>query len=202
MIPSWPIYLLLAIYAPLVLRVLGPQFVRGDLVLELLSIAMLVMMATGPVTSVLLMGGFSVWNLVNSVIGMASMVGLNVLLVPRYGLTGAAIAGSVTIVAVQLAAALEVWVLLRLEPLGRGFRTVAVSSLVSVGVPGLLARAAFGTTIPALAVTLVVAVPAYLLLLRRAADELRFAMLREAIRRERGGLRLVDEVVARETVAP
>jgi O-antigen/teichoic acid export membrane protein len=201
MIPSWPIYLVLAIYAPLVLRLFGPQFVRGDLVLTLLSLSMLVTMATGPVSSVLLMGGFSVWNLVNSVIGMVSMVGLNVLLVPRFGLTGAAIAGSVTIAAIAVAAALEVWFLLRLEPLGRGFEVVALASVACVGAPALIARALLGPTIPSLVLALLVGGPLFLVTLRRSAGVLRFPMLRDAFRRKGGGYRLVEEVVTERAVA-
>jgi O-antigen/teichoic acid export membrane protein len=200
MIPSWAIYLLLAIYSPLVLRLFGTQFERGSFVLTLLSLSMLVTMATGPVSSVLLMGGFSVWNLVNSIAGMTAMVGLNVLLVPRFGLTGAAIAGSVAIMSVQLAAAIEVWFLLRLEPLGRGFRTVALAALGCVGAPALLSRVILGPTIPGFVLTLLVAVPAYLLVLRRSATTLRFAMLREALRGGKGAFRLVDEVVADRVV--
>jgi O-antigen/teichoic acid export membrane protein len=161
---------------------------------------MLVTMATGPVSSVLLMGGFSVWNLVNSIAGMTAMVGLNVLLVPRYGLTGAAIAGSVAIMSVQLAAAIEVWFLLRLEPLGRGFRTVALAAIGCVGAPALLSRAILGPTIPGFVLTLLVAVPTYLFVLRRSATALRFAMLREALRGGKGGYRLVDEVGADRVV--
>jgi O-antigen/teichoic acid export membrane protein len=200
MIPSWAIYLLLAIYSPLVLRLFGTQFERGSFVLTLLSLSMLVTMATGPVSSVLLMGGFSVWNLVNSIAGMTAMVGLNVLLVPRFGLTGAAIAGSVAIMSVQLAAAIEVWFLLRLEPLGRGFRTVALAAIGCVGVPALLSRAILGPTIPGFVLTLLVSVPAYLFVLRRSATALRFSMLREALRGGKGAYRLVDEVIADRVV--
>lgn len=200
MIPSWAIYLLLAIYSPLVLRLFGAQFERGSFVLTLLSLSMLVTMATGPVSSVLLMGGFSVWNLVNSIAGMTAMVGLNVLLVPRFGLTGAAIAGSVAIMSVQLAAAIEVWFLLRLEPLGRGFRTVALAAIACVGVPALVSRAVLGPTIPGFALTVLVSIPAYLLVLRRSATTLRFAMLREALRGGKGAYRLVDEVEADRVV--
>ena len=197
MIPSWPIFFLLAIFAPLILRILGTQFEQGRLVLTMLSLSMLVSMATGPVTSVLLMGGFSVWNLVNSALGVGATVGLNVWLVPRFGLTGAAVAGSVSIIGVQVAAALEVWALLGLAPLGRGSAVVALASVCCVAIPSLILRLLLGPTLLSLVLSLIVSVPAYFLILRRYQTALRFSLLREALRRRRAGSGdLVEEVPA------
>ena len=189
MLPSWPVYLVLAIFAPTVLRLLGADYLPGQVVLTSLSLAMLLNMATGPVSTVLLMGGYSGWNLANTGIAVVASVGLNVLLVPRFGLTGAAIAGAVSIVCVELASAIEVRILLHLTPFGRGFSLVAIASTMCYAVPGLVLRALVGPSIASLVACVVVGTIPYLLIMRRNAALLRLRTLGDALRR-----RSVDDV--------
>jgi O-antigen/teichoic acid export membrane protein len=205
MIPSWPTYLVMAIFAPVLVRLFGTGFGSGAFVLALLSGAMLLSMSTGPVTTVLLMGGHSSWNLVNSSLGLALRIGLDLWLIPRYGLAGAAIGAALAISLIQIAAVLEVWFLMRLSPLGRGFAVVSLGSVASFALPGVLIRLVLGASVPALALCLLIGIPAYLYLLRRSAATLRFAMFREALQRRRGGRvtteEAEEEVVAERTIA-
>ena len=64
----------------------------------ILSLTMLLATACGPVDSVLLMAGRSWLSLRNSTVALAVNVGLNLVLIPLYGIRGAAIAWSVAIV--------------------------------------------------------------------------------------------------------
>jgi len=48
MIPSWPIYLTLAVFAPFLLRAFGPGFESGQTALLILSVAGLLATTTGP----------------------------------------------------------------------------------------------------------------------------------------------------------
>ena len=63
-------------------------FAEAQDVLVILSIAMLFNIGTGNVTVVLLMAGKSVWNLGNALIAFVINLGLNLLLIPRFGITG------------------------------------------------------------------------------------------------------------------
>jgi O-antigen/teichoic acid export membrane protein len=178
----WPLYLGLLAFGPVVLRVFGPEFVRGSTALAILSVAMLVNLGTGNVTTILLMGGKSSWNLFNTLLSLALNVGLNLLLVPRMGLTGAAIAWSASILFENLVATVQVWLLLRLQPFGRGWFVAALQSVLWLGGLGLAARALFGQTLTGLVAFAVLAVPGYLVLLWRSRATLQLGALNQAIK--------------------
>lgn len=95
---SWPLYLVMAVFAPTVLRIFGASYPAGAHALSILCLAMLVNLAAGNVGTVLLMGGRSTWVLADKAASLAINVAANLLLVPHYGITGAAVAWAVTIV--------------------------------------------------------------------------------------------------------
>jgi O-antigen/teichoic acid export membrane protein len=180
---SWPMYLGLAIFAPVVLRLFGPEFVQGQMALVILSLAMLIGASTGNVTVVLLMGGKSVWALANTAVALVVNVVLNLMLIPSYGMTGAAIAWAASILAINLLPLWQVWRFLRLDPFGRGFLIIAAISMACYGGIGLLVRAALGDTLVGLAVYGLVATVVYAVFLHRFREPLRLPIVKQALRR-------------------
>lgn len=87
-----PIYMLLAVFAPTVLSLLGPDFVDGASAMVVLSVGALCLLAGGNVQSLLLMSGHSGWSAVNRIVVFATNVVGNLILVPLHGVLGAAIA--------------------------------------------------------------------------------------------------------------
>lgn len=188
---SWPLYILLALFAPVAVGVFGEGFGAGDRVLAVLAIGMLISMACGPVSVVLLMAGKSSWNLFNTILAASLGIALNLVLIPRYGVLGAAIAAATTVAANNLIPLAQVWGFLRLHPLGRGFLIVAGSALFAYGVGGGLARMMLGATPLALALSGALGTLVYVVLLRRARETLRFNVIRDVLgsrgRRVAGG---------------
>ena len=90
-----PVVIVTVAFAPLMMRLFGHGFGRGVIGARHLSAAMAVNVAAGPVNIVLLMGGGSVANLVSVAAGLVTNVLLNLLLIPRDGVTGAALAWSI-----------------------------------------------------------------------------------------------------------
>ncbi|MEP6758538.1 MAG: oligosaccharide flippase family protein [Actinomycetota bacterium] len=158
---SWPLFLTLAIFGPALLGVFGPGFDQGATALAILSAAMLVNLGTGNVTVVLLMGGKSSWNLLNTAVALTLNIGLNLVLIPHFGMRGAAIAWAVSIVVDNLMALTEVWLFLGMRPFGEGYLPAVAAAVGCFGAIGLIARALFGTTGEAFGVFLVVALPMY-----------------------------------------
>ena len=97
MASTWPLYLTMAIFAPLLLRIFGSDFPAGAEVVATMSAAMLLSTAIGPVDMVLLMAGKSGWNLINVALALATNISLNLLLVPHLGIEGAAIAWAASV---------------------------------------------------------------------------------------------------------
>lgn len=146
----WPAYITLAIFAPLLLRLFGPEFLEGRTALVILAIAMLVSAGSGPVDIVLLMGGRSWWSLGNWAVAFAVNVGLNLWLIPLYGINGAAIAWGASILVRNLIPILQVRWLLGLHPFGYGYAVVVCASVAVFGGGGLALRGLLGATVPAL----------------------------------------------------
>jgi O-antigen/teichoic acid export membrane protein len=167
MVVAWPMFLTMAVFAPALLSLFGPGFLEGQSVLVILGLTMLVATGAGPVDVVLLMGGKSSWNLVNTVSAVALNIGLNLLLTPRIGIAGAAFAWSASILANNLLPLMQVRILFRFDPFGRRFAVVAVSALACFGAFALVARAIAGPTLTTLLVSGLVSSIAYAALLWR-----------------------------------
>jgi len=179
---TWPLYIALAVFAPLALEIFGKGFVAGAPPLVILSLAMLVNLGTGNVTTYLLMAGKSSWHLVNTTLSLTVNIGLNLILIPRYGMTGAAIAWAASIVVVNLAALFEVWRFLDLRPFGRRYAIVAFGSLACYGSIGLAVRISLGLGFLSATLALTISTACYAVLLWRSRRELHLDSLIEAFR--------------------
>ena len=183
---SWPLFLGLAVFAPFVLSIFGPGFEIGSTALTILALAMLVNLGTGNVTVVLLMGGKSSWNLVNTAVAVTTNVSLNLLLIPRLGMEGAAIAWAVTIVVENIMAVVEVWLFLGMRPFGSGYLPIATAALVCVGGVSLLARAVAGPDLTGFVLAVVVSVPLYGLVVWRLRQRLHLDVFLASLQRSGG----------------
>jgi O-antigen/teichoic acid export membrane protein len=182
---NWPIYLVLIVFGPPLLAVFGRDFAAGEVVLVVLSATMLLATAIGPVDVVLLMGGRSSWNLVNTLVALAANVALNLLLTPRLGLTGATIAFAASILLNNLIPLVQVWWFLHLHPFGPGTWVAGALAALCFGAVGLAVRALLGPTVTGLAVFAVTGCALYAALLWRFRDLLEVEALRGVLRRRR-----------------
>lgn len=182
MMTSWPVYLIFAIFAPVIIRIFGHGFTQGDIVLVIGSFAVMIVLATGPVAGVLLMAGYSGLNLFNSILGFTTNIGLNLLLIPRMGLLGAVVAVTSSMVLVNLVTLTEVRLLVHVDPFGKGFAVVGLSALACYGLIGMAARLTLGVTIPALVLGSVLATVPFVTLMWRFRSETGITLLFEAFK--------------------
>jgi O-antigen/teichoic acid export membrane protein len=182
---NWPIYLTLIAFGPVLLQVFGREFAGGQVVLLVLAATMLAATAIGPVDVVLLMGGRSSWNLVNTLVALAANLGLNFALTPRYGLAGAAVAFAVGILLNNLIPLVQVWWSMGLHPFGLGTGVAAALSAVSFGLVGLGARALLGPTLTGFVAYAAVGCGLYAVLLWLFRDRMEWEALRTILKRTR-----------------
>jgi O-antigen/teichoic acid export membrane protein len=158
---TWPINLLVMLFAPIYLGAFGDGYRAGVNVVVVLAGAMLVATGCGMVDMVLAMAGRTSWNLINVLIALGVTIGLDVLLIPRYGALGAAIGLACAMVANNLLPLAQVGRVAGLHPFGPGTCAAAVLSVGCFGVLPWVVTAMAGTGFPGLGLSLALAVPAY-----------------------------------------
>jgi O-antigen/teichoic acid export membrane protein len=186
---SWPFYLTLAIMAPAVLRLFGPEFESGSLALQIVAVAMMISSGTGMLQSVLLQGGRSRWQMYNKSVVLTASIGLNLLLVPLLGIAGAALTWALVVL---LDTSIAAWQVHRhmgvaLQPIR--LLPAAAIPLVVFGAGLGAVRLLFGASVAALLIGVLGAGLVYVVVLWRLRRRLGI----EVIWRELPGLgRFVD----------
>jgi O-antigen/teichoic acid export membrane protein len=163
---SWPIYVTSAIFAPFLIGVFGEGYARGTTVVVILCLTMLLATACGPVDTVLLMGGRSRWSLLNTGMALATNVTIDLLLVPPYGIVGAAIGWAAAIVVNNLAPLYQVHRFLGMHPFGGASIRAAAIASACFGGWGLIGRLVFGATLSGCLLAVLVGGLSFLLCLR------------------------------------
>jgi len=143
---SWPVLIIMALFAPLLMSLVGHGYSTGVVALEILAISMLANTGTGNNGIAILMAGGSTTNLVIYASALILNVTLNAVLIPRFESKGAAIAWSVSILFTAFAASFMLFRIARIHPFGSSYVAVATSAIVSYGMVGLSIRIALGAT--------------------------------------------------------
>jgi O-antigen/teichoic acid export membrane protein len=131
---TWPMYWLSIAYGPEVLAVFGRSYTAGSAVMVILGISMLVATACGQVDMVLITTGRSSWSLFNGLLAVIVNVGLDLWLIPRYHITGAAIGWAVAITVTNVMPLTQLAAFIKLQPFGRGTILACALSTLSFGV--------------------------------------------------------------------
>ena len=182
---SWPFYAVMLVFPTTMMETFfGTGYAEGGRALAILGFAGLLDVGTGNSQAVLLMSGHSRLYAANTAAALAANVGLNLVLVPRFGITGAAVAWAVSISITNLAALVQVRYAMGVRPFGRGYPRVAAAALVCFAAVPLLVRAAAGTEPAALGASIVLASALYVAALRRLRGVLELGTLWRAFRPE------------------
>jgi O-antigen/teichoic acid export membrane protein len=154
---TWPLLLLVVLFAPVYLSLFGAAYAEGVPVVVVLAAAMLFATGCGMVDMVLAMAGRTSWNLINVLLALAVTVVLDVLLIPRLGALGAAIGLAGALLVNNLLPLIQVGRTARVHPFGAGTCTAALLSVGCFGVLPRLVTAVAGTSAAALSVALALA---------------------------------------------
>ncbi|MBA2564013.1 MAG: polysaccharide biosynthesis C-terminal domain-containing protein [Gemmatimonadetes bacterium] len=141
-----------------ILAAWGGEFAGAYPVLVLLAAGQLVNVATGAAGSVLIMGARQKVELTNTVIALVLGFALDVLLIPRWGIVGAAIAASASLTAVNLLRVVQVHRLWGANPFGADYLKPllagAVAFAATLGFKAWLAASTGAGPLPALLIGL------------------------------------------------
>jgi len=124
-----PLFLVILLFPGPVLSIFGEDFVTGTVALIILAWGNLINAGTGICGVVLNMTGNTKWSLVNTVALSALLIGLNVWLIPNWGVVGAAVASLTSMSLVNIMRLFEVLYLVRLWPYDRSFLKPFVAAI-------------------------------------------------------------------------
>ena len=133
---TMPLLVFIAMRSRQLLGLFGPSFPDGTVALVALCIGQMVNVSTGNVGHMLAMSGRQMLQLADNVAVMVLNVALCVLMIPRFGLLGAAAGGAMAMAAVNLLRAAQVWWLYRIT--AYRWRVVKVAVAAAVAAPVLI----------------------------------------------------------------
>ena len=141
---TFPVVIYLFFFSEDVIQLIyGGAFTRGYLALFILSVGYASIGITGLTGEILVATRRTRLNLLNEVIGAGSNVGLNILLIPRYGIIGAAIATSASFILMRLIGLGFVYKLFRIHPYNFQYVKILMAATVPLVAISLLLKTYF-----------------------------------------------------------
>lgn len=164
---AWPTFLVAAVFAPEYLSAFGHDYrsTAAIAVVVLLAASMLVATGVGVVDSVIIMAGRTSWNLATTLLAVAVNVGVDVVLVPPFGIVGAAVGWCAAILASNVVPLVVAWKGLGLHPFGGASALAGAAALAAFGVLPFAGRLAAG--LPGAIAGVVVGLAGYVVVVHR-----------------------------------
>ena len=129
-ISTIPLALSIGVFARPLMEVFGAGFQSGAAVLAIGAIGQLINCGVGSVGFLLLMSGHQIEMIKIQAVNAALMIGLSLLLVPRFGMTGAALASAITVASTNLWSVAAVRRTLNLFPYDAGYLKLVLPTLL------------------------------------------------------------------------
>ncbi len=114
-----PMTLIMILFSEQILLIFGESFKEGGLALAILAVSEFIKVLTGMSGTIIDMSGLNRLKMVNTTIQVVLAVGLNVYLIPRWGLLGAAVAVFISIAIMNVIRMVQVYVIYKLLPFNR-----------------------------------------------------------------------------------
>jgi O-antigen/teichoic acid export membrane protein len=130
---TWPFYLLCVAFPAELTALFGEGYDEGAPVVAVLGIAMLVATGCGMVDVMLNMAGRTMWTLANSIAALATMVVLDLALIPRLGILGAGLGWAAAIVVNNIVPLIQLRLAYGLHPFGPETRRAVVIAGTAFG---------------------------------------------------------------------
>ncbi len=184
-----PLLVVMAWFPILLLSVVGGSFADGGPALTILSTVTILSMAMGPIVMILSMGGRSGSVLIASAASLIVNVVLNVVLIPPYGLEGAAVAWGASLVTINAMSLFRCWRLWNIHPASVSMLRIVLGAGLCFSVACAGTQAWLGQTWAALFVSIALATVLYAPVLRSVRHDLHLVTLGV---QARAWLRLTD----------
>jgi len=140
LIVNVPFFLAMILFPVQILAIFGKSFQSGVLALIIMAFASLVDVVTGMGGAILNMTGYTRLKLLNNITGLSVSLVLNVLLIPAYGVVGAAISALAVMIVLNAVRIAQVYYILHLFPYNATFVKPVLASLIAYAVVYLFSK--------------------------------------------------------------
>jgi O-antigen/teichoic acid export membrane protein len=131
---SFPLFLTFALFKIPLMKILGVEFTKGATALVIIAAGQLINASVGSVGYLLTMTGRPYMNFINTIILVIFNFTFNYLLIPRYGLVGAAIAHSLSLGLINLMRLLQVYILVKIQPYTTSYLKPLFAGLITFAI--------------------------------------------------------------------
>lgn len=125
-----PIFMIMVVSPKELLSIFGPEFVSGWPAFLVLAVFFFLAIGVGPVTETLVMCGLQKLELYNTLGSFILNIILNLLLIPQFGLLGAALATGISSVCLHATRLFEVFYFLNLSPFSGKYGKIMILGIL------------------------------------------------------------------------
>ncbi len=184
---SLPVFAGLALFPEQALRIMGSEYLVGANALIILAAGQLINTAAGPAALVLMMCGRPRYVLFSNIIVYVVDIVLCFILIPRFGIEGAAFTWTITLLLFNAGALIGLIMMLKLIPFSFGYGKIVAAGALAVALAIILQHLLPGGT--GLAVSFAVFALSYLAIILKTGFDYQDKMLIKAIRLKLAGSR-------------
>ncbi|KAF2956271.1 flippase [Marinitoga sp. 38H-ov] len=161
-----PLTLWMVLYSKEILSFFGKDYMEGYLVLSFLAIGQFVNAIVGPNGLMLSMTKHQKLELINGILIAALNISLNIFLIPKYGIVGSAIGGTVAIASINILKSVEVYIFLKIQPYDKKIIKPIISGIILIFVLLLIKNVIHSYNILFIVLMLIISYMIYLIIMR------------------------------------
>ena len=102
LLTSLPLFIFLILFSNTILMLFGSEFGNNSLALPILTVGIMIQAVFGLGSPSLTMSGFQKYNLINALVALFTNIFLNIMLIPQFGIAGAAMGTTVALFLISL----------------------------------------------------------------------------------------------------
>ena len=115
LLTSLPLFIFLILFSNTILMLFGSEFGNNSLALPVLTVGIMIQAVFGLGSPSLTMSGFQKYNLINALVALFTNIFLNIMLIPQFGIAGAAMGTTIALFLISLLRFFENYYLLGLN---------------------------------------------------------------------------------------
>jgi O-antigen/teichoic acid export membrane protein len=178
-----PIIISIIVYPETILNVFGSEYIAAKYVLILIALGQMINAFVGANGYILNMSGHEKLTLINNFIMASINIILNILLIPRFDILGAAMATTISIIVINIAKVIQVKKYLDIFPYNKKFLVVILGILSNCFIAGFF-KLYFNNLFSVIIITIInILLSIFLLLIHKdELDSLVFTKLKDKVK--------------------